>query len=58
MDEGGDQERTLAETYRQHARAVSHSHPRLAAALEELASWYERDGQREDHRADLTCEGG
>ena len=56
MDEGGDQERTAAETYRQLARAVCHSHPRLAAAMDQLASWYEQDGLREDHEADLRRE--
>jgi hypothetical protein len=56
IDEGGDQERELAETYRQYARAVCHSHPRLAAAMDQIASWYEQDGLREDREADLRRE--
>ena len=56
MDEGGNQERTLAETYHKYAIAVSNSHPRLAAAMDQLASWYEQDGQREDRDADLRRE--
>ena len=56
-DEGGNQERKLADTYRGHARALHNSHPNLAAALEELARWYESDGRREDLRAKLRREG-
>ena len=56
-DEGGDQERSLAETYHRHARAVCHSHPRLAATLDQLASWYEDDARQEDDEAALSREG-
>lgn len=56
-DEGGGQERKLADTYRNHARALRNSHPNVAAALEELAGWYENDGLREDLRAKLRREG-
>lgn len=56
-DEGGGQERALAEIYRGHAGAMRNSYPNLAASLEELASWYESDGQREDLRAKLRGEG-
>jgi hypothetical protein len=56
-DEGGDQERTFADTYRIYARALQNSHPNVAAALEELACWYESDGGREDLRAKLRREG-
>lgn len=56
-DEGGGQERTLADTYRDHARALRNSHPNVAAALEELARWYESDSLREDLRAELRREG-
>jgi hypothetical protein len=55
--EGGDQERSLADSYRQYARALQHSHVHLAATLEELARSYESDGLREDLRADLRREG-
>ena len=56
-DEGGDQERRLADTYRSHARALRNSHGNVAAALEELARSYERDGLREDQEARLRREG-
>lgn len=56
-DEGGRQERELGETYRGHARALHNSHVHVAAALEQLASWYENDGLREDLQARLRREG-
>ena len=56
-DEGGDQERSLAVVYRGHARALRSSHPNVAAALEELARWYESDGLQADLRAKLRREG-
>ena len=56
-DEGGRQERELAATYRTHARALHNSHVHVAAALEQLASWYESDGLREDLQARLRREG-
>jgi hypothetical protein len=56
-DEGGDQERTLADTYLSYARTRHNSYPNVAAALEELARWYESDGRREDLRAKLRREG-
>jgi hypothetical protein len=55
-DEGGGQERTLADSYRAHARAVQNSQPNLAAALEDLARTYERQGVREDVEAMLSRE--
>jgi hypothetical protein len=56
-DEGGRQERELAGTYRGHARALHNSHVPVAVALEQLASWYENDGLREDLQARLRREG-
>lgn len=56
-DEGGGQERGLAEEYRRHARALQHSHVNLAAGIEEIARSYERYGQREDVEAQLRREG-
>ena len=56
-DEGGNQERSLATTYRKYARALQHSHVHLAATLEELARSYESGGVREDLRAKLRQEG-
>jgi hypothetical protein len=56
-DEGGDQERKLADIYRNHARAMHNSHPNLAAALEEVARWYEHDALREELRDRVRREG-
>jgi hypothetical protein len=56
-DEGGGQERQLAVTYRGHARALHNSHVHVAATLEQIASYYENDGLREDLRARLRREG-
>ena len=56
-DEGGTQERKLAAMYRSHARALHNSHVNVAAALEQLASWYENDALREDISARLCQEG-
>jgi hypothetical protein len=56
-DEGGDQERTLADTYGSYAPTLHNSHPNVATALEELACWYESDGRREDLHAKLRHEG-
>ena len=57
MWDGGEQERTLAETYRGHAERVRFSHPNVAAVLDDLAKDYEHDGRREDTAADLRKEG-
>ncbi|MFI5394128.1 MAG: hypothetical protein ACHQ9S_01220 [Candidatus Binatia bacterium] len=56
-DEGGGQERNLADTYRSHARALQSSHVNVATALEELARSYEKDGLRQDQEANLRREG-
>lgn len=56
-DDGGDQERKLADTYRSHARALHTSHVNVAATLEELARSYEKDGLRQDQEANLRREG-
>lgn len=56
-DEGGGQERTLADTYRSYARALHSSHAYVAAALEEIVRSYESDGLREDIEAELRGEG-
>ena len=55
--EGGDQERKLAEKYRNHALVVRNSHPNLAAAIEKLARSYETDSLQEDIEAELSREG-
>lgn len=56
-DEGGLQERSLADTYRSHAKAVQNSHPNLAATLEQLARSYDTEGLRYDVEAQLRREG-
>jgi hypothetical protein len=55
-DEGGDQERDLASTYHNYARAVRNFHPNVAATLDELARFYELEGRREDLDAQLERE--
>ncbi len=55
-DEGGAQERTLAQYYRQNADALAATHPYLAASLEELAQQYEYHAMREDNEAGLRRE--
>ena len=57
MAEGGDQERDLAESYRQQAEALQTSHPRLANTLQTLADSYKTDAHREDINAELRKEG-
>lgn len=57
LEEGGSQERVLADEYRRHARALQHSYVNLAVALEETAHSYENDGLREDLQAQLRREG-
>lgn len=54
---GGDQERDLAEHYRDQAEKVQHSHPNVAAMLDHIAKRYERYGKREDVEANLRKEG-
>jgi hypothetical protein len=55
--DGGDQERDLAAHYRNQAERVQHSHPNVAAMLDQLAQGYERHGKREDVEANLRKEG-
>lgn len=55
--EGGDQERGLALQYHAHAEAFEASHPRLAAAVLNIAWSYDRDGLFEDLEAKLRIEG-
>lgn len=56
LDEGGDQERTLAQRYCQNADALAATHPYLAASLEELTRRYEAAARREDNEAGLRRE--
>lgn len=54
--DGGDQERGLADHYRNNANALAISHPRLSDALESLARSYDRDGIVQDLDARLNRE--
>ena len=53
IDEGGIQERQLAETYQGYASAIVDSYPRTASMLRRIACGYESDAHREDVRAEL-----
>lgn len=53
-DEGGDQERALADKYRKWANALISSHPFVASKLlMRLANTYEREARQEDSNAQL-----
>ncbi|WP_460702459.1 hypothetical protein [Luteococcus sediminum] len=51
--DGGSQERTLAEQYKQWSLAVQVHWPRTARILRAIAESYERDAVRQDERAQL-----
>lgn len=51
--DGGSQERTLAEQYKQWSLAVQVRWPRTARILRTIAESYEREADREDERAQL-----
>lgn len=55
--EGGDQERELADYFRNQAVALEATHPHLGATLHELAKSYDRHGVFEDLDAQLRIEG-
>ena len=48
LTEGGGQERTLAQTYREWADQTASAWPRTSAMLRSLERQYEREGRRED----------
>jgi len=52
-DEGGKQERELAEIYKQYAEKIQYTWPRTAEMLRRIAKDYELDGRRDDHRVEL-----
>lgn len=51
--EGGEAERNLAGKYLQYAKVCEVDWPRLAAALRQIARYYERDAQSEDQQLAL-----
>lgn len=53
LDEGGNQERALAEQYQAMAIVMQDAWPRTAAVLMRLAKTYRRDAGREDDDRDL-----
>jgi transcriptional regulator with XRE-family HTH domain len=52
MNEGGRQERSLAQTYRNWSRTMSGRSPRTAAVLERIARDFEADGRSNDEEAE------
>lgn len=48
LDEGGRQERGLADRYRDYAAELNDEYPRVAGLLREIATDYERSGRRAD----------
>ncbi|MDH4321408.1 MAG: hypothetical protein OEV73_07915 [Desulfobulbaceae bacterium] len=54
--DGGNQERKLADYFRDQAEKMQNSHPNVAAMLESIAKSYERDGKSEDNEANLRKE--
>jgi len=56
MDEGGKQERELADQFRRHANGLEATHPHLAESLERMARSYEFHAKREDDDAALNRE--
>ncbi|CRI65399.1 conserved hypothetical protein [Thiocapsa sp. KS1] len=56
MDEGGNQERVLADRFRRYAIGLAATHPHLAESLERIARTYEHDAKRHDEDAALNRE--
>ena len=54
LDEGGEQERALADRYRKNAATLEGRWPRTASILRELAQGYAAEARRNDDDADLT----
>ncbi|MBI5313459.1 MAG: hypothetical protein HZB28_10160 [Methylocystis sp.] len=57
MTDGGEQEWALTEKYRDLAKRIQESHPRVAETLAQIEKHYERHAQREDWEAQLRIEG-
>jgi hypothetical protein len=56
-DDGGDQERTLRQKYRDLAKPLHASHPNVAAMFEQISQSYDRRASYEDRSAQLRIEG-
>jgi hypothetical protein len=56
-DAGGSQERLLREKYRDFAKPLTATHPRVATMLEQLANSYDSHARMEDRSARLRVEG-
>jgi hypothetical protein len=56
-EEGGKQERALADRYRAQASTFSDSWPRTAVVLRTLASIYDADAREEETRAERFRQG-
>ena len=56
-EDGGQQERKLAEQYRAQAAAFSNTWPQTAAVLQNLASMYDTDAREEENRAERFRQG-
>lgn len=54
--DGGTQERSLAERYRNYAAQFSHVWPRAARVVRGIADDYDRDARREDQRASHSAD--
>lgn len=52
-DEGGSQERQFAETYRNDAKTLQTTYPRIAPMLQRIGRSYDFDAHREDIRVEL-----
>lgn len=53
LDEGGAQERQLADKYAGFATAISSRWPRTAGILRHIEKWYRQEALQEDQEADL-----
>jgi hypothetical protein len=56
-EDGGQQERALAQTYRAQADTLADRWPRIAAVLRDLASMYDTDARQEESRAERFRQG-
>jgi len=57
LEDGGQQERALAEAYRTQAGALADRWPRIAAVLRDLTSMYDTDARQEEAKAERFRQG-